>query len=285
MRLIIAGGRDYQFMADDMRRLDELHQQREITEVVSGGATGADHCGEVWAKLRGVPVRVFHADWKAYGKEAKHEHDRQMAEYADAAILFPGGRGTLDMFRQAKRAGIEIYDHRDVVSGGVRTLEDVSNAWQAGGVWARLSYHLGWWVAVWLGCTSIALPLGGPGAMATMMIGTLWIVLAVAVGVLASHGFARLASRPIEVPGSVQRRQRRISMVAVLIVFGLLRICRAVVIESARKQGFPADFRYHLWPPGYALGGAAFMAIAYGLMALVVIGAVRLTVRSKEHHP
>ena len=113
MRLIVAGGRDYQFMADDKRKLDELHRERQITEVVSTGEMGADHCGEVWAKLRGIPVRVFQADWEACGKEAEHNRNRQMAEYADAVALFPGG-DTDDLHLAAKSAGLTVFNFRSL---------------------------------------------------------------------------------------------------------------------------------------------------------------------------
>lgn len=42
MKLIIAGGRSYRFTMDDLARLHDLRMTRNITEVVSGGASGAD---------------------------------------------------------------------------------------------------------------------------------------------------------------------------------------------------------------------------------------------------
>jgi len=35
-----------------------------------------------------------------------------MATYADAVALFPGGKGTSSMRRQAINKGIKIYDYR-----------------------------------------------------------------------------------------------------------------------------------------------------------------------------
>ncbi len=108
MKLIIAGGRNYRLTSMDIAMLDLL----KITEVVSGGATGADASGESYAGSRGYPVKRFPADWKAHGKAAGPIRNRQMAEYADGVALFPGGRGTESMHREAKRAGIDIYDFR-----------------------------------------------------------------------------------------------------------------------------------------------------------------------------
>jgi len=112
MKLIIAGGRDYQFTDADYDSLDELLSSLPIQEVVSGGATGADECGEAWAKLRGVPVKVFRANWKTWGSAAGPIRNREMAKYADAVALFPGGRGTKSMHQEAEDARIDIYDFR-----------------------------------------------------------------------------------------------------------------------------------------------------------------------------
>lgn len=113
MKLIIAGGRDYQFTQSDFDLLDGLRLKHPVEEVVSGGATGADSGGEDWAKSREIPVKGFPADWKTYGKAAGPMRNQAMASYADAVALFPGGKGTASMYRIAKATGIEIYDFRN----------------------------------------------------------------------------------------------------------------------------------------------------------------------------
>lgn len=108
MKLIIAGGRDYCLTETDTQGLDRI----PISEVVSGGAPGADASGESYAHFNGLPVRKFPADWQTHGKAAGPIRNRQMAEYADGVALFPGGRGTASMFAEAQKAGIEIFDFR-----------------------------------------------------------------------------------------------------------------------------------------------------------------------------
>lgn len=115
VKLIVAGGRDYIWSAADIERLDALHAVNDVSEVVSGGARGADAFGELWAKRRGVPVRVFPADWATYGRAAGMFRNRQMAAYADAVVLFPGGKGTASMASEAKRLGLRIFDWRNLV--------------------------------------------------------------------------------------------------------------------------------------------------------------------------
>jgi hypothetical protein len=108
MKLIIAGGRDYHLTPEDMQDLDRI----PISEVVSGGASGADADGEQYANSHGLPVTRFPADWNAHGRAAGPIRNRQMAEYADGVALFPGGRGTASMYSEARKAGIEVFDFR-----------------------------------------------------------------------------------------------------------------------------------------------------------------------------
>jgi len=108
MKTIIAGGRNNHISPDDVDYLDSIN----ITEVVSGGASGIDGDGEVYAKCRRLPCKVFKADWDKHGKAAGPIRNREMAKYADAVVLFSGGRGTANMLTEAKKHGLEIYDRR-----------------------------------------------------------------------------------------------------------------------------------------------------------------------------
>lgn len=107
MRVIIAGGRDYELTADDYRFLDSMHAYLHFTEVVCGMARGADWGGKTWAESHGVPVAKFPADWDEYGKRAGYVRNVKMSENADAFICFPGGSGTEHMRRTAKSKGLK----------------------------------------------------------------------------------------------------------------------------------------------------------------------------------
>jgi hypothetical protein len=109
MKLIIAGGRNYKFTEVDIEKLNSIEG---VTEVVSGGAKGADACGEIWAKFLQLPVKRFEAQWSMYGKSAGMRRNKQMANYADALAIFPGGKGTQNMFEEATKKGLMIYDFR-----------------------------------------------------------------------------------------------------------------------------------------------------------------------------
>ena len=110
MKLIIAGGRDYVFSATDCIRLNSLSKQISIDEVVSGCAKGADRNGEIWAASLEIPIKRFPADWDKYGKQAGFIRNSEMAQYADAVVLFPGGKGTDHMWRTAMGHKLKIYD-------------------------------------------------------------------------------------------------------------------------------------------------------------------------------
>lgn len=90
-KVIIAGGRsfkDYQLLKLEC---DKILSQKKLTEeiqIVSGGADGADKLGEQYAKQRGYIVKRFEAEWGIYDKAAGPIRNKQMADYADAAIIF-----------------------------------------------------------------------------------------------------------------------------------------------------------------------------------------------------
>lgn len=108
MKTIIAGGRDYLLTKDDFAWLATL----PITEVVSGGARGADAGGEEYAKYAGLPLTRFIADWQVHGKLAGFIRNMQMAKYAEACVLFPGGSGTAHMRQQAISHGLVVYERQ-----------------------------------------------------------------------------------------------------------------------------------------------------------------------------
>lgn len=85
----------------------------DVTEVVSGGATGADQLGEKWAKEKGVLVKRFPVtseEWRKHGKKAGPIRNRRMAEYGEGLVAVWDGesRGTRSMINEACNAGIKI---------------------------------------------------------------------------------------------------------------------------------------------------------------------------------
>ena len=109
MKVIIAGTRtltNWKFFVDLLDTVD----RSQWTEVVSGGAYGADEFGERYAAIHNIPVRVFPADWKKYGNAAGPIRNKQMAEYADALVAVWDGksRGTKNMIDTAISMGLDV---------------------------------------------------------------------------------------------------------------------------------------------------------------------------------
>lgn len=106
MKVIIAGSRtidDYKLVVDTINS-----SCYTITEVVSGTAVGVDRLGERWALANNIPIKEMPADFSKYGKTAGPRRNKEMAEYADAAIIIwngesPGTRNMIEnMIRRKK---------------------------------------------------------------------------------------------------------------------------------------------------------------------------------------
>lgn len=82
-----------------------------IGEVMSGGARGVDALGEKFARVNNLPLKVFPANWKKYGRGAGHIRNAEMADYADVLIAVWDGKskGTLSMIRLANKANLRVF--------------------------------------------------------------------------------------------------------------------------------------------------------------------------------
>ena len=109
MKLIVAGGRSYRLQPSDIEKLNNV---ANVTELVSGGAPGVDSDAEAWATSRHISITKFIPDWEHFGRAAGPIRNKKMAEYADAVILFPGGKGTASMLKEAQKAELTICDYR-----------------------------------------------------------------------------------------------------------------------------------------------------------------------------
>ncbi len=119
-KLIVAGSRsigDYGlfvwFLEDALRswRADGDLAGLEVAEIVSGNAwRGVDPLAERYAKERGIPVKLFGAQWSRHGLAADAIRNREMADYADALFLLWDGesRGGENMLEAAEIAGLKV---------------------------------------------------------------------------------------------------------------------------------------------------------------------------------
>ena len=116
MRVLVCGGRKFDDLPFLDKSLDQLHADLRITMIIHGGANGADTMAHFWAGVNGVPIEVYHANWKRDGRAAGPIRNQKMLDHGkpDAVAAFPGGRGTADMIRRAIKASIPIYTYQRI---------------------------------------------------------------------------------------------------------------------------------------------------------------------------
>lgn len=105
MKVIIAGSRSF---TDYQRLCQVLGQERHhITQVLSGGAPGADRLGIRWALAQKVRIKGFPADWQRFGKSAGYRRNELMAQAGDVLLAFWDGQspGTRHMIACMEQLG------------------------------------------------------------------------------------------------------------------------------------------------------------------------------------
>jgi hypothetical protein len=111
-RLLVTGGRQFAGKNFTFRALDLLHAELTLGVIIEGGAVGAYSLSNEWAHRNGVPMQtvplLVHS--KLQGKRAGHERNAHMLETfkPQAVLVFPGGRGTLNMESLASAAGVPV---------------------------------------------------------------------------------------------------------------------------------------------------------------------------------
>jgi hypothetical protein len=90
MKLAIIGSRDF---TDYSLLSFELEPYKsKITQVISGGARGADKLGERWAIQNKIPTQIFYADWDNLGKRAGFIRNEDIIKNCDIVIAFWDGK-------------------------------------------------------------------------------------------------------------------------------------------------------------------------------------------------
>lgn len=124
MRILVCGGRDFSNRDLVFKTLYEIAPKFPPDEygntlpdctIIHGGAKGADQLADEWAVVNWTKLEVFKADWKKHGKAAGAIRNRQMLEEGkpDIVVAFPGGKGTANMVKIAKQAGIKVLEVKE----------------------------------------------------------------------------------------------------------------------------------------------------------------------------
>lgn len=110
IRVIVAGGRDFDDYAMLCKKLDKILVNHERVKIVSGGAKGADKLGERYAREHGHALEVFPADWNKHGRSAGIIRNAEMARYASHLVAFwdKKSKGTENMIKFAQENGLFV---------------------------------------------------------------------------------------------------------------------------------------------------------------------------------
>jgi len=121
MRVLVCGGRDYDDRDAVFRWLDQNTPRTDpdkhgndmpagVTVIHGACRTGADRWADEWAVVNWCPIEEYPAQWDAFGRGAGPIRNQRMLDEGkpDLVVAFPGGRGTKDMVRRAKAAGVPV---------------------------------------------------------------------------------------------------------------------------------------------------------------------------------
>jgi hypothetical protein len=116
-RLLVCGPRDYPDYWTVHEILDAMHRVNPITCLIEGGALGVDRFARAWAVKNGVPTDPCEVDhtldgpWPAAGSRRNQRMMREKRpDRVLAFVATPPTKGTADMVRQAKRAGVPVRE-------------------------------------------------------------------------------------------------------------------------------------------------------------------------------
>jgi len=106
MKVAVIGSRTF----DKYESVYNVLSKLKITEIISGGAKGADSLAERYAKENNIPTKIFLPDWETYGKKAGFLRNTQIIEECEMVVAFWDGesKGTKDSLDKAEKLGKKV---------------------------------------------------------------------------------------------------------------------------------------------------------------------------------
>lgn len=108
MKIIFTGGRNYKNKELTFYYL-ELFDPSDV--VVGDCPTGLDSFVDEYCKANHIGFSSYFADWEKYGRAAGPIRNKIMCEEnqdANFVLAFPGGKGTENCIKEAKKLGIHV---------------------------------------------------------------------------------------------------------------------------------------------------------------------------------
>jgi len=111
IRLGIIGSRAFDSYTLLDKTIKELPFYNDITEIVSGGAAGADRLGALFARDNQLKLTEFLPRWDKYGKKAGFMRNETIVQNSDVIVAFWDGvsKGTLNTINLTKKVHKHLY--------------------------------------------------------------------------------------------------------------------------------------------------------------------------------
>lgn len=110
MIVAIVGSRTFHDYAQFQLKMNEFRMEHILTQIVSGGAIGADKLAERYAAENDIPIQVLKPNWSR-GKGAGLARNTDIINAAEIVVTFWDGvsRGTLDSITKAKKQNKTVF--------------------------------------------------------------------------------------------------------------------------------------------------------------------------------
>ena len=109
MKLAIVGSRNF----DDYEFLKKIINYHPCTQIISGGARGADTLAKRYAVEHGIPIKEFLPNWDVHGNSAGFIRNKQIVEACDELVAFWDSisKGTKHSLDLAEESGKPVYKY------------------------------------------------------------------------------------------------------------------------------------------------------------------------------
>lgn len=106
MKLAVIGSRTF----SDYSKMKQLLSTFELSQIISGGAQGADSLAAKFAVEHNIELKVFYPDWDRHGKKAGMLRNIEIINACDAVLAFWDGssKGTKHSIEYARKLNKEV---------------------------------------------------------------------------------------------------------------------------------------------------------------------------------
>lgn len=110
LKVAFSGGRHYTNDTKVSEVINDIIEVYGDITVLVGDCTGLDALVKEYCIKHDIPLQIYYADWKTQGlKAGPLRNKRILDEDPDLVVIFPGGKGTLNMYNQALSKNIPIF--------------------------------------------------------------------------------------------------------------------------------------------------------------------------------